>query len=30
VLFLSDGLIAGQLDRGTPAQIAAAMSDLER
>ena len=30
VLFLSDGLIAGHLDRGTPAQIAAAMSDLER
>jgi putative ABC transport system ATP-binding protein len=30
VLFLSDGLIAGQLDRGTPAQIAAAMSDRER
>jgi len=30
VVFLSDGLIAGHLDRGTPAQIAAAMSDLER
>jgi len=30
VLFLSDGLIAGHLDRGTPGQIAAAMSDLER
>jgi putative ABC transport system ATP-binding protein len=30
VLFLSDGLIAGHLDRGTPAQIAAAMSSLER
>ncbi len=30
VLFLSDGLIAGHLDRGTPAQIAAAMSELER
>jgi putative ABC transport system ATP-binding protein len=30
VLFLSDGLVAGSLDRGTPAQIAAAMSDLER
>ncbi len=29
VLFLSDGLIAGHLDRGTPAQIAAAMSSLE-
>jgi putative ABC transport system ATP-binding protein len=30
VLFLSDGLLAGHLDRATPAQIAAAMSDLER
>ncbi|GAB3923386.1 ABC transporter ATP-binding protein [Kribbella albertanoniae] len=30
VVFLSDGLIAGHLDRGTPGQIAAAMSDLER
>jgi putative ABC transport system ATP-binding protein len=30
VLFLSDGLVAGALDRGTPQQIAAAMSDLER
>ena len=30
VLFLSDGLIAGHLDRGTPGQIAAAMSELER
>ncbi|MFI7064185.1 ABC transporter ATP-binding protein [Kribbella sp. NPDC050124] len=30
VLFLSDGLIAGHLERGTPAQIAAAMSQLER
>ncbi|TDO44336.1 putative ABC transport system ATP-binding protein [Kribbella sp. VKM Ac-2527] len=30
VLFLSDGLVAGSLDRGTPQQIAAAMSDLER
>jgi putative ABC transport system ATP-binding protein len=30
VLFLSDGLIAGHLDRGTPAQIAAATSELER
>ena len=30
VLFLSDGLVAGHLDRATPAQIAAAMSDLER
>jgi putative ABC transport system ATP-binding protein len=30
VLFLSDGLVAGQLDRGTPAQISAAMSELER
>ena len=29
-VFLSDGLIAGQVDRGTPAQIAAAMSELER
>ncbi|MEU4294596.1 ABC transporter ATP-binding protein [Kribbella sp. NPDC026596] len=29
VLFLSDGLIAGHLDRGTPGQIAAAMSELE-
>ncbi|MET9317955.1 ABC transporter ATP-binding protein [Kribbella sp. NPDC003505] len=30
VLFLSDGLLAGHLDRATPAQIAAAMSELER
>ncbi|TWD84114.1 putative ABC transport system ATP-binding protein [Kribbella amoyensis] len=30
VLFLSDGLVAGSLDRGTPQQIAAAMSELER
>ncbi|QNE17340.1 ABC transporter ATP-binding protein [Kribbella qitaiheensis] len=30
VLFLSDGLVAGSLDNGSPAQIAAAMSDLER
>ena len=30
VLFLSDGLVAGHLDRATPAQIAAAMSELER
>jgi putative ABC transport system ATP-binding protein len=30
VLFLSDGVVAGSLDRGTPQQIAAAMSDLER
>jgi putative ABC transport system ATP-binding protein len=30
VLFLSDGLVAGSLDHGSPAQIAAAMSDLER
>ena len=30
VLFLSDGLVAGSLDHGNPAQIAAAMSDLER
>ncbi|GAA0956207.1 ABC transporter ATP-binding protein [Kribbella koreensis] len=30
VLFLSDGLVAGSIDRGTPAQIAAAMSELER
>jgi putative ABC transport system ATP-binding protein len=30
VLFLSDGLVAGSLDNGTPAQIAAAMSDLEQ
>ncbi|MGW6276324.1 ABC transporter ATP-binding protein [Kribbella sp. NPDC055071] len=29
VLFLSDGLIAGHLDRGSPTQIAAAMSELE-
>ncbi|HET6298301.1 MAG TPA: ABC transporter ATP-binding protein [Kribbella sp.] len=29
VLFLSDGLVAGSLDRGTPQQIAAAMSELE-
>jgi putative ABC transport system ATP-binding protein len=29
VLFLSDGLLAGHLDRATPARIAAAMSDLE-
>ena len=25
-----DGLVAGSLDHGTPAQIAAAMSELER
>jgi putative ABC transport system ATP-binding protein len=30
VLFLSDGVVAGSIDRGTPAQIAAAMSELER
>jgi putative ABC transport system ATP-binding protein len=30
VVFLSDGLIAGQLDHATAGQIAAAMSDLER
>ena len=30
VLFLSDGLVAGSLDNGNPAQIAAAMSELER
>ncbi|WP_427893245.1 ABC transporter ATP-binding protein [Kribbella sp. GL6] len=30
VLFLNDGLLAGQLDRATPARIAAAMSELER
>jgi putative ABC transport system ATP-binding protein len=30
VLFLSDGLVAGSLDHGNPAQIAAAMSELER
>jgi len=30
VLFLSDGLLAGHLDHATPAQIAAAMSELER
>jgi putative ABC transport system ATP-binding protein len=30
VVFLSDGLVAGSLDHGNPAQIAAAMSDLER
>ncbi|TDW76700.1 ABC transporter ATP-binding protein [Kribbella pratensis] len=30
VLFLSDGLLAGHLDRSTPTQIAAAMSDLEQ
>jgi putative ABC transport system ATP-binding protein len=30
VLFLSDGLVAGHLDDGTPAQIAAAMTELER
>ncbi len=30
VLFLSDGLVAGALDHGDPAQIAAAMSRLER
>ena len=29
VLFLSDGLLAGQLDRANPTQIAAAMSELE-
>ncbi len=29
VLFLSDGLVAGSLDRGNAQQIAAAMSDLE-
>jgi putative ABC transport system ATP-binding protein len=30
VLFLSDGLVAGSLDHGNSAQIAAAMSELER
>jgi ABC-type lipoprotein export system ATPase subunit len=30
VLFLSDGLVAGSLGRGTPQQIATAMSELER
>jgi len=29
VLFLSDGLVAGSIDRGSAQQIAAAMSDLD-